>query len=98
MAIVRMCVETLCHTLLSTYNPTDRCWEHRKRPRRIVAELNGEHIHRDDDWLLMMRLDVDAKVETWRPHMMSETFVDGLERREMSEQDVEAYRSGEWIS
>jgi hypothetical protein len=98
--IVRICHETGCRIRLSTYNPTDRCWEHRKLPRRLKEELDGKHIQRDDDWLFhsrMLGLHPDATIETWRPHMMSETFTDGMTRREMSDKDKETYRSGDWL-
>jgi hypothetical protein len=95
-----MCREHGCKTLLSMYNPTDLCWDHRRSTRRIAAELAGKHVQRDDDWLLKMQrvsLDDDVRVETWRPHMCSETFVEGMSRREMSDSDRAAYESGEWL-
>jgi hypothetical protein len=79
------------------YNPTKMCWEHREMPRRMKAELQGKHVQRDDYWLLMRRLDPDATVETWRPHMMSDVFVDGMSRREMSDKDKAAYEDGSWL-
>lgn len=94
--IVRICAEEKCRTRLSNYNRTDRCWEHRRAPRRIEGELAGRVIQRDDDYVLRM-LDPGTKIETWRPHMMSETFIAGLERRVLNDSDRRAYETGEWL-
>jgi hypothetical protein len=100
MSVIRMCHETGCTTILSIYNPTTLCWEHRRLTRKITAELAGKHIQRDDEWLLKMQqlsLDDDVRVETWRPHMCSETFVEGMSRREFSDKDRAAYEDGSWL-
>jgi hypothetical protein len=97
MAVIRICHEVGCRVQLSKYNPTKLCWDHREAPRRLKAELEGKYVQRDDYWLLMQRLEADATVETWRPHMCSDTFVDGMSRREMSDSDRMAYESGEWL-
>lgn len=93
--IVRICSETNCRTHLSYYNPTDRCWEHRRAPRRIKEELDGLHVLRDDDWVL--RRDRNVEVETWRPHLCSATFIEGLDRGTLSPAEREAYDSGAWL-
>lgn len=96
MSIVRICQETGCRTQLSTYNPTAHCWEHRRSTRRIEDELAGRHVLRDDDWVL--RSHPGAEVETWRPHIMSGTFIDGMERGVLSPAEREAYETGDWLA
>lgn len=94
--IVRICHEDGCRTRLSTYNAGKLCWEHRRSTRRIEEELDGKHVQRDDAWLLAL-LDLDhAEIETWRPHVMSDTFIKGLERRELTPAERARYSGGEW--
>jgi hypothetical protein len=65
----------------------------------LKEELEGLRVQRDDTWLLMRRLDDDATVETWRPHMCSETFVEGMSRHEheLTAKERAVYESGEWL-
>lgn len=97
MAVIRICHETGCRTLLSLYNPTPHCWEHRRVSRRIQDELDGTRVQRDDEWVKQMKQIGDAEIETWRPHMMSETFVAGLERRALTPTEKKSYENGEWL-
>jgi hypothetical protein len=82
---------------LSQYNPTKLCWEHRRVPRRLGEELAGQHVQKDDLWLLKIDWEHEVEVETWRPHMMSDNFVSGIRRREMSAEDKKAYEDGSWL-
>jgi hypothetical protein len=82
---------------LSQYNPTKNCWEHRRAPRRLSEELEGKHVQKDDEWLLRIDWEHEVEVETWRPHMCSETFIAGMRRREFSDEDKDAYESGAWL-
>ncbi len=93
--IVLVCREAGCRVQLSRYNPTSWCWEHRRATRRIEEELAGAHVLSDDEWLRSVQR--DREVETWRPHIMSDTFVKGLERRELRPRDRKAYESGAWL-
>jgi hypothetical protein len=63
----------------------------------MSEELEGKRVQKDDTWLLKVDWEQAVEVETWRPHMMSDTFVSGIRRREMSAEDKRAYEDGSWL-
>jgi hypothetical protein len=101
MAAIRICHTSGCRTRLSTYNGGSFCSLHRSEevPRRIVLELSGKVVLRDDEWVkrLSKRKEPPSAYETWRPHMMSKEFIVGVPDR-LSPKEKRSYESGEWLS
>ncbi len=99
MAVVRVCRNPDCVTILSRYNGGNYCSLHRIGPPiRIVRELNGDIVLADDDWVrrLKWKTHPPKEIEAWRPSVMSATFLKGMEEQ-IHPQDKKAYEDGSWL-
>jgi hypothetical protein len=98
MAVVRLCKEPGCKVRLSYYNHTNYCCLHPHVPRRLLAELSGEVVLHDDDWVRRKHWKdyPPKKIESWRPHMMGETFLRGISE-DLTPEEKARYRRKGWL-
>ncbi len=99
MSLVRICKEPGCKVRLSYYNHTSYCCLHPHVPKRLMEELKGSVVLKDDDWVRLKQWKhyPPQTIEAWKPQMMSETFLRGMEEQ-IHPQDKKAYEDGSWLN
>lgn len=102
MALVRICAEEGCSTVLSAHNASNECSLHRTGPQKIYLELRGKIIQADDRYLfthphlLREHPPIHVVARDWKNQRMTKRFTEGLLEK-LTKKEQQDYEDGRWL-